>query len=200
MSQPTGEQQQPAPAPAPPATPPPAPTPGPPPATPPPAAPRTFTQEEFNAFEAKTKREYRAKAEADAALIEKGKKLEALLGEGKSPEEQLQEMNASQAQKDQTIKDLNTALLRNKLAATANLHPTLWDRVRGDTEAEILADIETLKPAVGTPGVTTPPPPGGPQPNPQQGNPSAVDGKTGSVADGRSLYEQRNGKKQDAAQ
>src|SRR3990167_9566233 len=82
-----------------------------------------------------------------------------------------------------------------KMAATAGLDPVLWDRVRGNTDDEIAADIETLKPL--SSNGTTPPAgtqqPGGPAPNRQQGTPSQNDGKTGRVADGRSPVKQRAG-------
>lgn len=206
MTVPTGEPQptpNPAPAPQPTPTPGPAPQPTPHPTpAPAPAPERTFTQAEYNAFEAKTKREYREKAEGLQADADFGKRLKELLtgqgGPAATPEEQVQQLTAAQTTKDQKIADLEADKLRYKLAATAQLHPTLWDRVRGNTEEEILADIETLKPVGAGVGVS-PPAPAGPQPNPQQGVPSATDGKTGSTASGRDLFKQRNGGKTQSA-
>lgn len=200
MSQPAGE---PTPTPTPPPAPAPTPTPTPPPAPQaPPAAPatptppRTFTQEEFNRFEADTKRKYREKAEADAGFIELGKKLQEMLGgqaANQTPEQQIQTLTSANAE---TVRERDEALAVNKrykLAATAGLHPTLWDRLRGNTDEEILADIEVLKPASAATGTPAPPPPGGPRPNPQQGTPSANDGKTGSTKSGAELFAARNG-------
>lgn len=207
MTAPTGEHQPsptPAPAPQPAPAPAPQPTPGPAPA-PQPQPERTFTQAEFNAFEARVKREFREKAEAVQADADFGKRLKELFGGGTgptgTPEEQVQQLTTASTQKDQRITELEADKLRYKLAATAGLHPTLWDRVRGNDETAILADIETLKPASAAlgatpaaPGAPTPPAPAGPQPNPQQGTPSANDGKTGSVKSGADLFAQRNGK------
>lgn len=209
MTAPTGEQQpSPTPAPAPQPTPTPAPvphpTPGPTPA-PQPQPERTFTQAEYNAFEARVKRDFRAKEEALQADADFGRRLKDLFGSGVSPtgtpEEQVQQLTAERTTDKTRITELEADKLRYKLAATAGLHPTLWDRVRGNDEAAILADIETLKPVSATPGVVpaapgvpTPPAPAGPQPNPQQGTPSANDGKTGSVKSGQDLFAQRNGK------
>jgi hypothetical protein len=211
MTAPTGE-QQPAPqqAPAPQATPAPQSPPNPAPAPPQPQTPRTFTQDEFNSFEARVKREYRAKEQALQADADFGKRLKELLGgtgPTGTPEEQVQQLTAERNTDKTRIAELEADKLRYKLAATAQLHPTLWDRVRGNSEAEILADIETLKPAnaalaaaPGAPGVTTPPAtPPGPAPNPQQGNPSTNDGKTGSTKSGRDLFKERNGRKQEPA-
>lgn len=39
---------------------------------------------------------------------------------------------------------LKTALQRQKICATKGLDPDLWDRVIGDTEEEITADVERL--------------------------------------------------------
>lgn len=165
--------------------------------------PKTFTQEDFNKFEARTKREYREKAERDAELIELGKTAKEALDAKRPLEERVTTVSTELATTQRERDEVKAENRRYKLAATAKLDPLLWDRVRGTTEEEILADIETLKPLNSVQQQADSPPAGGqrrlPQPNPQQGNPSPGGGKVGSTQAGRDLYNQRHGIKQDAA-
>lgn len=157
---------------------------------------KKFSQREYNAFEANVKRQYQSKSERDKELIEKGKKYEAAEAENQPLAERVSTLSTQQAQTERERDEARKQANIYKMAATAGLDPVLWDRVRGNTDDEIAADIETLKPL--SSNGTTPPAgstqqPGGPAPNRQQGNPSQNDGKTGSVADGRSLFKQRAG-------
>jgi histone deacetylase complex regulatory component SIN3 len=156
---------------------------------------KKFSQREYNAFEANIKRQYQNRSERDKELIEKGKQFEAAEAENQPLAERVSTLSTQQAE---TARERDEALKQAKvykMAAEAQLDPVLWDRVRGNTDDEIAADIETLKPL--SSNGTTPPAgtqqPGGPAPNRQQGTPSQNDGKTGSVADGRSLFKQRAG-------
>jgi len=147
------------------------------------------------------KREYREKAERDADLIEKGKKLEAQEQEQQPLAERVSTQATAIAERDQKITALEADKIRYREAAIAGLDPVLWDRIRGNTEDEIKADIETLKP-VGTGGATPPATPGTPGRSPirQQGVPSEADGKTGSLDAGRDLFKsKRAGNRQEPA-
>lgn len=156
---------------------------------------KKFSQREYNAFEASIKRQYQNRSDRDKDLIEKGKKFEAAEAENQPLAERVSTLSASQAQAERERDEARKQANIYKMAATAGLDPVLWDRVRGETDDEIAADIETLKPL--SSNGTTPPAgtqqPGGPAPNRQQGTPSSNDGKTGSVASGRDLFKQRAG-------
>lgn len=180
-------------------------TPGTPPADAPkpgdnPTPPKTFTQEDYNKFEARIKREYREKAESDAELIELGKSAKEALDAKRPLEERVSTVTGELATTQRERDEIKAENKRYKLAATAKLDPLLWDRVRGTTDEEILADIETLRPLTAQPGEPAPPPAPDrrtPAPNRQQGNPSPNGGKVGSTQAGRDLYAQRHGIKQD---
>jgi len=161
---------------------------------------RTFTQREVNALEKRFKDEYRTKRESDEELIELGRKAKEALDAKRPLEERVATITGENATITKERDDLKTENLRMKLAGKARLHPDLWDRVRGDTEDAINADIETLKkfsPAEQGDGHQ---PGSGPglRPNPQQGLPQGDPNAQGSVAAGRDLHSRRHGQKQGA--
>lgn len=156
-----------------------------------------FTQADYNRFEARIRHQYEQKAEADKALIEKGKQVAQQEQEQKPLAERLQSISAESAQKDSTIAAKDLTITRIQLAWEAGLPPALGERVQGTTVDEIKADIEKLKAFAQPAGPQTG---GGLRPNPQQGAPSVENNRTGSVTAGRDLWSQRHGeKKVDAA-
>lgn len=158
-----------------------------------------FTQRDLNNMEARFKREYRERREADDALIELGRQAQEALDAKRPLEERVATLTS---ERDGAVKDQGDLKVENRrmwLAGQARLHPDLWDRVRGNTDDEINADIETLKkfaPADeqqqnGNQGGQQD---RGPAPNPQQGHSSGNPNATGSIAAGRDLHARRHGK------
>ena len=62
-------------------------------------------------------------------------------------EKAIEAANAAAGERDSARSEnekLQTILRRQKISATKGLDPDLWDRVRGETEEEIAADVEAL--------------------------------------------------------
>jgi hypothetical protein len=78
---------------------------------------------------------------------------------------------------DAKVAAAELALLRTDRASTKGLPAALAKKLTGTTAEEIDAEIDELLPLLG---------PAGPQPNPQQGNPSQ--GRGGSLSAGRERY------------
>jgi ribosome-binding protein aMBF1 (putative translation factor) len=66
------------------------------------------------------------------------------LSEDEKKEKRLEELTASLAERDKTIKGFERDKLVTNLAAEHELPRKFWDRVRGDTEDDIAADIADL--------------------------------------------------------
>jgi hypothetical protein len=133
-------------------------------------------------------REARSTAETLAKDLQKqldtaNQKLAAAKSDGQ-PEWQ-QKLDELQGKLDAEIEARTTAE-KDKAAAQRvtygidkGLPKALATKLVGKTDEELDAEIEELLPLLGTPG---------PQPNPQQGNPSKGNG--GSIASGRAQYEE----------
>lgn len=96
---------------------------------------------------------------------------------------QIDTATAAQKKAEETAQQATLAQLRTDRATAKNLPAVLAKKLVGTTEEEIDAEIDELLPHLGT---------GGPRPNPQQGNPSQ--GRGGSLAAGRAMYEADNPK------
>lgn len=160
-----------------------------------------FSQKWANDFEARLRREYATKADKDKELIERGKEYEALLAESQPLSERVETLSGAVAEKDNTIASKDLEIRRLQLAWDAGLPPAVGRRVVGNNDDEINADIEALKRDLNLTGTGQQQRQGGSgvRPNPQQGVPSSGDtNRTGNVDAGRSLWEQKHGKKANA--
>lgn len=136
----------------------------------------------------KSERDARAASDAKVKDLQKqldtaNQKLAAAKSDGQ-PEWQ-QKLDELQGKLDAEIEARTTAE-KDKAAAQRvtygidkGLPKALATKLVGTTDEELNAEIEELLPLLGTPG---------PQPNPQQGNPSK--GSGGSIASGRAQYEE----------
>ncbi|MUL47598.1 hypothetical protein FZI85_25115 [Mycobacterium sp. CBMA293] len=98
-------------------------------------------------------------------------------------QEQLDAATAAQRKAEETAQAATLAQLRSGWATEKGLPAVLAKKLVGTTAEEIDAEIDELLPHLGA---------GGPKPNPQQGNPSQ--GRGGSLAAGRAMYEADNPK------
>lgn len=122
---------------------------------------RTFTQSQLNAIVAQARRETEAKFEGHDELKNKAAQLDQLTQSTKSEVQRATEAAAEVAKERDGFKttnvELQKQLLRQKISATEKLDPDLWDRVKGDTDEEISADVRALVAKFGTTGGGRPP-------------------------------------------
>ncbi len=109
---------------------------------------RVFSQDELNSILAKHKRDIEGKFQGFDQLKDKAAKFDALEESSKTEVQkatevaaqykaQLEEAQASMARQEMVA-------LRNRIAHAKGLDPKLCERVRGETEEEITADVEDL--------------------------------------------------------
>ena len=111
---------------------------------------KTFTQSQLTAILERKAREIESKYSGHDELKVKAEQFDALTETAKSDAERLA---AATSQRDKLTTDnasLKTQLARQKISATAGLDVELWDRVKGDTDEEIKADVEKLVARFGT--------------------------------------------------
>lgn len=109
---------------------------------------RVFTQAELNSLLAKQRREVEAKFEGFDEIKERASKYdeltEAAKTEAQKAAEQTQTLQKQLEEAQAELDWANTVRRRDRIAAEKGLDRKLWDRVKGETEEEITADVEEL--------------------------------------------------------
>lgn len=107
-----------------------------------------FTQAQLNSFLAEERRKTESKFDGFDDIKAKAEQFDSLTETAKTDMQRLQDQlqsttSAFEAEKAERA-SLAVKLLRSKISSAKGLDSDLWDRVTGDTEESITADVEKL--------------------------------------------------------